>query len=152
MRQSGAVVSMAPLLAVGVRENGYREVLGWEVGHTEEETFWTEFLRKLVRRGLHGVQMVTSDAHEGLRKAITQVLIGAAWQHCRVHFMRNILGKVTKAAQPEVAAAVRSVFAQPDLPTAREQLRRAAWPFGEIDHLVRSRPIGHSAQIDHPSL
>jgi hypothetical protein len=117
---------MALVLAIGVREDGYREVLGWEIGHTEEEAFWTEFLRKLVRRGLRGVRIVTSDAHEGLKKAISRVLTGTAWQRCRVHFMRNILARAPKSAQQEVSAAVRTVFAQPDLAAAREQLRRVA--------------------------
>jgi len=126
VREHSSVILMALVLAVGVREDGYREVLGWEIGHTEEEAFWTEFLRKLVRRGLRGVRIVTSDAHEGLKKAISQVLTGAAWQRCRVHFMRNILAKVPKSAQQEVAAAVRTVFAQPDLAAAREQLRQVA--------------------------
>lgn len=126
VRQNCSVVSMALVLAIGVREDGYREVLGWDIGHTEDEVFWTEFLRKLVRRGLRGVRIVTSDAHEGLRKAISQTLTGASWQRCRVHFMRNILARVPKSAQPEVAAAVRTVFAQPDIATAKEQLRRVA--------------------------
>lgn len=126
VRENSCVVSMALVLAVGVREDGYREVLGWEIGHAEDEVFWTEFLRKLVRRGLRGVRIVTSDAHEGLKKAISQVLTGTAWQRCRVHFMRNILAKVPKSAQQEVAAVVRSVFAQPDLAAGRDQLRRAA--------------------------
>ena len=126
VRQHSSVVSMALVLAIGVREDGNREVLGWEIGHTEDEVFWTEFLRQLVRRGLRGVRLVTSDAPEGLKKAITQVMTGATWQRCRVHFMRNILGRVPKSAQQEVAAAVRSVFAQPDMASAREQLRRVA--------------------------
>jgi putative transposase len=126
VRQSGSVVSMALVLAIGVREDGYREVLGWDIGHAEDEVFWTEFLRQLVRRGLRGVRVVTSDAHEGLKKAISQVLTGTSWQRCRVHFMRNIRAKVSKTDQAEVVAAVRSVFAQPDLPAAREQLRRVA--------------------------
>jgi transposase-like protein len=126
VRQHSSVVSMALVLAVGVREDGYREVLGWDIGHTEDEAFWAEFLRRLVRRGLRGVRLVTSDAHEGLKKAIAQVVTGAAWQRCRVHFMRNILAKVPKSAQQEVAAAARSVFAQPDMLSAREQLRRVS--------------------------
>jgi len=126
VRERGAVVSMALVLAVGVRADGYREVLGWDIGHTENQAFWAEFLRQLVRRGLREVRLVTSDAHEGLQKAIAQILTGAAWQRCRVHFMRNLLAKVPKSAQGEVVAAVRSVFAQPDLASAREQLQRVA--------------------------
>jgi transposase-like protein len=126
VRQHGSVVSMALVLAVGVREDGYREVLGWEIGHAEDEGFWVEFARQLVRRGLRGVRLVTSDAHGGLRKAIAQVLTGAAWQRCRVHFMRNILARVPRSAQQEMTAAVRSIFAQPDLDSARDQLRRVA--------------------------
>ncbi len=133
VRQSGSVVSMALVLGIGVREDGYRQVLGWDIGHTEDEAFWCEFLRKLVRRGLRGVRIVTSDAHEGLKKAISQVLVGASWQRCRVHFMGNVLVRVPKADQAKVVAAVRSVFAQPDLTAAREQLQRVVkrlgrWP------------------------
>ena len=126
VRERGSVVSMALVLAVGVREDGYREVLGWDIGHTEDRAFWAEFLRRLVRRGLREVCLVTSDAHEGLKKAIAQILTGTAWQRCRVHFMRNILSKVPKSAGQEVASAVRSVFAQPDMASAREQLQRVA--------------------------
>lgn len=126
VREHGRVLSKALVLAIGVREDGYREVLGWEVGYTEDQAFWTAFLRQLVRRGLRGVRLVISDAHEGLRQAIAQVLGGSAWQRCRVHFMRNILAKVPKSAQPEVVGAVKTIFAQPDLAAGREQLRRVA--------------------------
>src|SRR5207344_2417829 len=106
-------------------------VLGLEVGPSEDGTFWVRFLRSLVARGLHGVQLVTSDAHEGLRQAIAAVLHGASWQRCRVHFLRNALSLVPKAAQPLVAATIRTVFAQPMVEQAHEQWRRVADSFRE---------------------
>jgi len=102
---------------------GEREVLGIDVGLGEDGAFWTEFLRGLISRGLHGVRLVISDAHLGLREAIATVLGSAAWQRCRVHFMRNALSRVPRAAQNEVAATIRSIFAQPDKESAHRQLR-----------------------------
>lgn len=122
VRQNHRVVSMAAVVAIGVRATGEREVLGFAVGASEEASFWTEFLRSLVRRGLQGVQLVISDAHEGLKAALGQVLGGASWQRCRVHFMRNVLAHVTKADRSVVAAALRTIFAQPDRPAAGQQL------------------------------
>ncbi len=132
VRQDGRVVSMAVVLAIGVRATGEREVLGLDVGTSEEGAFWQQFLRALVARGLGGVQLVISDAHEGLKGAIAAVLQGASWQRCRVHFLRNALALVPKSAQQMVAALIRTAFAQPDAASAREQWRRGA------DHL-RSR-------------
>ncbi|MFC7750201.1 IS256 family transposase, partial [Paenibacillus thermoaerophilus] len=91
VREGGRVRSMALVVAIGIRETGDREVLGFDLGMSEDGSFWLEFLRKLVARGLRGVQLAISDAHEGLRRAIEQVLAGATWQRCRVHFMRNVL-------------------------------------------------------------
>jgi putative transposase len=125
VRQNGRVVSMAMVVAVGVRETGEREILGHDLGASEDGTFWLSFLRSLVARGLHGVQLVISDAHEGLRKAIPAVFACAAWQRCRVHFMRNVDRLVSKSAQSMVAAVIRSVFIQPDALTARQQLKKA---------------------------
>jgi transposase-like protein len=126
VRQDGRVVSMAVVIAVGVRATGEREVLGVDVGASEDGAFWLQFLRGLVARGLGGVQLVISDAHEGLKGAITAALAGASWQRCRVHFLRNALALVPKSAQQMVAATIRTVFAQPDAASAREQWRRVA--------------------------
>jgi putative transposase len=98
--QDGRVASVAVIIAVGVNgKTGEREVLGVDVGPSEDEAFWTSFLRSLVARGLPRVRLVTSDAHRGLKSAIGKVLVGAAWQRCRVHFMRNALSLIPKAAQ-----------------------------------------------------
>lgn len=126
-RQDGRVVSVAVVIAVGVKgDTGEREVLGLDVGPSEDGAFWTSFLRSLVARGLSGVQMVTSDAHRGLKGAIEAVLQGASWQRCRVHFMRNALSLVPKAAQQMVGATIRTVFAQPSAESACGQWRRVA--------------------------
>ena len=126
-RQDGRVASVAVVIAVGVKgETGEREVLGLDVGPSEDGAFWATFLRSLVARGLSGVRLVTSDAHRGLKSAIEKVLVGASWQRCRVHFMRNALSLVPKAAQQMVGATIRTVFAQPDVESAREQWRRVA--------------------------
>ena len=108
------VVSQAVVVAVGVSADGRREVLGMDVGDSEDGAFWTAFLRSLRARGLGGVQLVVSDAHAGLKQAIAAVLIGSSWQRCRVHFMRNVLAVVPKGNAEMVAAAIRTVFAQPD--------------------------------------
>ena len=126
-RQDGRVASTAVVIAVGVNgRSGEREVLGLDVGPSEDGAFWTSFLRSLVARGLGGVRLVTSDAHRGLKGAIETVLQGASWQRCRVHFMRNALSLVPKAAQQMVGATIRTVFAQPDAESAREQWLRVA--------------------------
>ena len=122
VREGGAVVNQAVVIAYGVRETGEREILGIAVGLSEDGAFWTEFLRDLVSRGLHGVRLVISDAHLGIREAVAVVLTGVAWQRCRVHFMRNALVRVPKAAQNEVAAVIRTIFAQPDKESAHRQL------------------------------
>jgi transposase-like protein len=113
-RVNHRIVSQAVVVAVGVAADGRREVLGFDVGDTENESFWTEFLRSLKTRGLDGVKLVISDAHTGLKKAIGTVFQGASWQRCRVHFMRNVLSAVPKASQDMVASIIRTVFAQPD--------------------------------------
>jgi putative transposase len=133
-RQDGRVVSMAVVIAVGVRASGEREVVGFDVGPSEDGAFWHSFLRGLVARGLVGVQLAVSDAHQGLKAAIAAVLTGASWQRCRVHFVRNALALVPRGMQPMVATTIRTAFAQPDAATAREQWRRVAdgfrakWP------------------------
>src|SRR3712207_2758992 len=104
------------------RSDGRREVLGFAVGDFEDGAFWTAFLRSLKARGLAGTQLVISDAHTGLKAAIEGVLLGAAWQRCRVHFMRNVLARVPKGNAEMVAAAIRTVFAQPDAEHVHAQL------------------------------
>jgi transposase-like protein len=121
-RVHGRVVSRAVVVATGVTATGDREVLGLAVGDSEDGAFWTAFLQGLRARGLAGVQLVISDHHLGLKAAIASVFIGAAWQRCRVHFMRNVLSRVPKASAEMVAAAVRTVFAQPDPAHVRSQL------------------------------
>jgi transposase-like protein len=123
VREGGRVVSMAVIVAYGVRADGVREVLGLDVGLSEDVALGRSFFQSLVARGLHGVQLVVSDAHAGLKQAITEVFVGAAWQRCRVHFMRNLLARVPKTAQAMVAAAVRPIFQQPDRDAAQRQLR-----------------------------
>jgi putative transposase len=131
VRETGRVVSQAVGIAIGVNAAGVREVLGVDVGPSEDGAFWLRFLRSLVARGLHGVRLVTSDAHEGLRQALGAVLHGASWQRCRVHFVRNALALVAKGMQALVAATIRTVFAQPTAEQAREQWRRVADGFRE---------------------
>ncbi len=126
VRQAGRVGSQAVIVAYAVKESGEREVIGLDVGPSEDGAFWTEFLRSLVARGLSGVLLVISDAHVGLREAIDTVLVGASWQRCRVHFLRNALVKVPRSAQAMTAAAIRTIFAQPDRDAAGQQLRRVA--------------------------
>jgi len=134
VRENHRIVNMALVVAIGVRETGEREVLGFEVGASEEEAFWTSFLRGLTGRGLKGVQLVISDAHGGLKGAIAAVLAGATWQRCRVHVMRNILAHVPKGDKAMVAAALRTIFAQPNREAAEQQLAevvrvmRPRWP------------------------
>jgi len=125
-RVAGRVLSRAVVVATGVGEDGSREVLGISIGDSEDAAFWTEFLQSLRERGLQGVQLVISDSHLGLKAAITKVFPGAAWQRCRVHFMRNVLVKVTKSQQQMVAAMIRTVFAQPDAAHVERQLKEVA--------------------------
>jgi transposase-like protein len=129
VRQDGRVVSQAIVVAIGVTGTGEREVLGLDVGPSESGAFWTRFLRGLVARGLSGVKLVISDAHEGLKGAIAAILQGAAWQRCRVHFVRDALSLVPRSAAQMVAATIRTVFVQPDAASAREQWRRVADSF-----------------------
>lgn len=131
-RVNGRVVSRAVVIATGVTRNGDREVLGVAVGDSEDGAFWTAFLQGLRARGLAGVQLVISDHHLGLKAAIASVFIGAAWQRCRVHFMRNVLSRVPKASAEMVAAAVRTIFAQPDADHVRSQL-------GEVVRMLEDR-------------
>ena len=112
VREGGRVVNVAVVVATAVNREGKREVLGLDAGASEDGAFWLSFLRSLVARGLSGVQLVTSDAHLGLKDAIAAVFSGASWQRCRTHFMTNLLSKVPKSAQPMVATLVRSIYQQ----------------------------------------
>ena len=124
-RRDHHIVSVAVIVAVGVNTDGRREVLGMTVGYSEAEPFWVEFLRSLARRGLRGVKLVTSDAHEGLKAAVAKVL-GATWQRCRVHFMRNALAYAGKTQRRIVSAWIGTAFAQDDAAAARKQWREVA--------------------------
>jgi putative transposase len=124
------VVSQAVVVATGVAADGHREVLGFDVGDSEDGAFWTAFLRSLKTRGLSGVQLVISDAHAGLKAAIASVLLGAAWQRCRVHFLRNVLAQVPKGSAEMVAAAIRTIFAQPSPVHVHDQLEVIAAMLG----------------------
>ena len=114
VREGGRIVNVAVVVATGVNADGHREILGLDLITTEDGAGWTAFLRGLVARGLSGVALVVSDAHAGLVDAIASVLPGAAWQRCRVHFVRNVLTRVPKATQSMVATLIRSIFEQPD--------------------------------------
>jgi len=124
-REAGRIVSAAVIVAVAVNTNGQREVLGLQAGPSEAETFWTNFLRSLTRRGLRGVKLVISDAHEGLKAAAAKVL-KSTWQRCRVHFMRNALAHAGPTQRRVVSAAIATVFAQDDAKAAHEQWRAVA--------------------------
>jgi len=124
-RHDGRIVSVAVIIAVGVNADGRREVLGLSIGASEAETFWTDFLRQLTRRGLRGVKLVVSDAHEGLKAAVAKVL-NATWQRCRVHFMRNVLAYAGKHGRRVVSAFIATAFAQDDADAARVQWRQVA--------------------------
>jgi putative transposase len=140
-RDNGRVTNLAVVVAYGVRDTGEREIIGIDIGPSEDGAFWTAFLRNLVSRGLKGVLLVISDAHVGLINAIATTLTGAGWQRCRVHFMRNALAKVHRGDQSIVAAAIRSIFTQPDKDTAREQLRR-------VSDSLQSRFVRVSEMLD----
>jgi putative transposase len=110
----GQVVSMAVVIATGITADGEREILGVDIGDSEDETFWTRFLRSMKDRGLGGVRLVISDAHAGLKKSIRKNFQGSSWQRCKVHFARNLLQLVPKASQDMVASAFRSIFGATD--------------------------------------
>ena len=162
VRESGHVVSMAALVAVGVAANGERRVIGLELSPGNDEgSAWPSFIRSLVERGLHGVRLVISDDHAGLVKAIRQQLLGSGWQRCRVHFTRNAQELVPRSARSMVASAIRSVFEQPDGAAARDQLDRVidsmAGPYPRVAELLADAepdllthfafPEGHRSRI-----
>jgi putative transposase len=134
VREHGQVVSRAVVIATGVRADGHREVLGVDIGNSENETFWTEFLRDLADRGLAGVKLVISDAHAGLVAAIRRVMQGAGWQRCRVHAKRNLLAVARHDQRQLISALISTIFAQPDADAARAQLRAV------VDQLQRAAP------------
>ncbi len=125
VRQNGRIVSVAVIVAVGANADGRREVLGMAVGASEAETFWTAFLRDLARRGLRGVKLVISDAHEGIKAAVAKVM-NASWQRCRVHFMRNVMAHAGKSGRRVVSAFMSAAFAQDDAEAAKAQWRKVA--------------------------
>jgi transposase-like protein len=125
VRENGRIVSVAVIVAVGVNSDGRREVLGLEIGPSEAETFWTAFLRKLARRGLRGVKLVISDAHEGIKAAVSKVL-STTWQRCRVHFMRNVLAHAGRQGRRVVSAFIATAFAQNSAEAAKQQWRLVA--------------------------
>jgi transposase-like protein len=125
VRQNGRIVSVAVTVAVGANADGRREVLGMAVGPSEAETFWTDFLRSLARRGLRGVKLVISDAHEGIKAAVSKVM-NATWQRCRVHFMRNVMAHAGKSGRRVVSAFIGTAFAQDDAASAKAQWRSIA--------------------------
>jgi hypothetical protein len=114
VREGGRIVSVAAIIAVAVDTDGRREIIGLGLGPSEAETFWSTFLKGLVRRGLKGVKLVISDAHEGLKHAVAKAL-SATWQRCRVHWLRCALAHVPKGQHTMVAAALRQAFLQADL-------------------------------------
>jgi putative transposase len=125
VRQAGRIVSVAAIIAIGANSDGRREVLGMQVGASEAEPFWTDFLRTLTRRGLRGVKLVISDAHEGLKAAVRKV-ISATWQRCRMHFMRNVLVHAPVGQRRMVSALIATIFAQETETAARDQWRIVA--------------------------
>lgn len=125
VRQNGRIVSVAVTIAVAVNTDGRREVLGMDIGASEAETFWIDFLRKLKRRGLAGVKLVISDAHEGIKAAVSKVF-RATWQRCRVHFMRNVLAHAGRSGRRVVSAFIATAFAQDDAGAAKAQWRQVA--------------------------
>ena len=159
-REGGRITSVAAIIAVAVNTEGKREIVGLHIGPSEAETFWSTFLRSLVRRGLRGTKLVISDAHEGLKAAIRRVM-GSTWQRCRVHWMRNAQAYVPKGQQNMVAAALRQAFIHPDRPSASLALRhvadqlRSKWPKlagfideSEADVLAHMDfPVQHRAKL-----
>lgn len=125
VRQEGRVVSVAVIVAVGVNTDGRREILGMDIGASEAETFWTDALRKLKRRGLKGVKLVISDAFDVIKAAVSKVF-STTWQRCRVHFMRNVLAHAGKSGRRVVAAFIATAFAQDTAEAARQQWRQVA--------------------------
>ena len=124
VREAGRIVNVSVVVATAVNGEGKREIIGMDVGTSEDGAFWLAFLRSLSARGLGGVELVVSDAHQGLRGAIAAVFGGASWQRCRTHFMTNLLTRVPRRAQPWVATMVRTIYQQPSPDEVHAQLDR----------------------------
>jgi len=144
VREDGRVVNVHALIATGVNRDGHREILGLDVASAEDGAGWLAFLRGLLARGLSGVQLVISDAHPGLVAAIGSALPGASWQRCRTHYLRNLLTRVPKTAQPHVATQVRTIFDQADTDAVCAQYERVVAGLGEkypaaAEHLDAAR-------------
>ena len=155
VREGGRIVNVCVVVATGVNAEGQREILGMDVGTSEDGAFWLAFLRSLTARGLSGVELVTSDAHQGLKNAIAAVFAGASWQRCRTHFMANLLTRVPKRAQPGVATMVRTIYQQlspaevhGQLDRVVEQLRE---PFAQVAELLAGCRAGHPGLHGLPS-
>jgi putative transposase len=152
-REGGRIVSVAAIIAVAVNTEGKREIVGLHIGPSEAETFWSAFLKSLARRGLNGVKLVISDAHEGLKAAVRRVF-HATWQRCRVHWMRNALAHVPKSQQNMAAAALRQAFIQPDRAQASQVLRHVAdqlrekWP--KLAAFIAESEIDVLSYLDFP--
>ena len=125
VRDGGRIVSQAAVVAVGVRDSGEKSILGVAIGPSETEAFWLDFCRRLVARGLTGVHLVISDAHEGLRSALATCFVGAAWQRCKVHFLRNVASAVPKQHAPAVLAVIKAIFLQPNAESAKAAVTQA---------------------------
>jgi len=136
VRQSGRIVTVAAIIAGAATTDGRREIIGLSIGDSEASVFWIDLLRSLVKRGLKGVKLAVSDAHEGLKAAIQKVLSGSTWQRCRVHTTRNLLARVPKAQQSRLAALLREAFTAPNAEKAQ-----AAW-----------RAVADAARDSHPKL
>ena len=131
VREEGRIVNVSVVVATAVNAEGKRELVGMDVGTSEDGAFWLSFLRSLVARGLNGVDLVTSDAHQGLIEAIATVFGGASWQRCRTHFMTNLLTKVPRSAQPWVATMVRTIYQQPSAEEVHVQLEKVVEQLSE---------------------
>src|SRR5262249_52617757 len=145
VRDSGRVVRKCLVLAYGVHDSGRREVIGLDVGEAETEAFWREFLRSLRARGLDGVKLCISDAHQGLKNAIAQVL-GCPWQRCTVHFLRDMLGHVPRAQQPLVSGAIRGIFTATSAAEARARLGQVVEQLGP--HAPKVAALLEDAETD----
>ena len=142
VREGGRIVNVCVVVATGVNADGQREILGMDVGASEDGAFWLAFLRSLTARGLSGVELVTSDAHQGLKNAIAAVFAGATWQRCRTHFMANLLTRVPKRAQPGVATQdlprmVRTIYQQLSPAEVHGHL---IWTLGCVNGCCRPAP------------
>ncbi len=140
VREEGRIQQVSVVVATAVNAAGQREILGIDVGTSEDGAFWLAFLRGLVARGLSGVELVTSDAHQGLKDAIATVFAGSSWQRCRTHFMRNLLTRVPKSAEALVATTVRTIYQQPSAAEVHAQHQRV------VDQL-QSRFPGAAAML-----